>query len=429
MKKIKVILIGAGARGIGYTDIMSEKPEQFEVVAVAEPIENRRDHVKNKHHIPDAYCFSDYKELLKLGKIADLAIIGTMDRMHFEPAMEAIRLHYDLLLEKPIAPTAEECLEITRAAKEQGVKVVICTVLRYTPVFCTIKDLIDSGKIGRVMSVNHEEGVGNTHQSHSFVRGNWGNSHRSSAMLLQKSCHDLDILEWLIGKKCKKIQSFGRLSYFKAENTPQGAPEYCIEGCPVGDTCPYNAKKLYLDQGATYWFRSTATREVAPTDESVKKAISTTQYGKCVYKCDNDVVDHQTVNMLFEDDVTVTFSMNAFNKGGRQIHIMGTEGELYAHLEGNRPIHLYTFADRTETDVEPNLRSNFTGGHSGGDQGIVEDLYDYLAGTYHGKSIPDIEESCYNHMLVFAAERSRAENTVVDVAEYIRSVGADWLKE
>ena len=244
-----------------------------------------------------------------------------MDRQHFEPTMTAIDLKYDILLEKPIAPTKEECLEITKAAKKNNVKIVICTVLRYTSLFITLKDIIDSGKIGKVISINHEECVGNIHQTHSFVRGNWGNSERSSFMLLQKSCHDIDILQWLIGKKCVSVQSYGSLSFFTRENAPEDAAEYCIEGCKYADTCPYNAVKLYLDDKENGWFITTCTKLQEPTDEDVKKAISETQYGKCVFKCDNDVVDHQVVNMLFEDDITVSFTMNPFGKGGRYIHI------------------------------------------------------------------------------------------------------------
>ena len=262
MERIDVILIGAGERGRTYTDTMLDMPEKFNVVAVAEPIDNRREDIKKKHNIPDNRCFRHYDELLGLGKIADAAIVSTMDRDHFDPAIKAVKLGYNLLLEKPIAPTAKECVELTRAADEMGVKVVICTVLRYTPTFIAIKDIIDSGKIGKVMSINHEECVGNIHQSHSFIRGNWGNEERSSFMLLQKSCHDIDILQWLLNKKCKKVQSFGALSYFKEENAPKGAPEYCIEGCPVGEECPYNAVKLYYDDKDHLWFRRTCTKMV-----------------------------------------------------------------------------------------------------------------------------------------------------------------------
>ncbi len=423
MKKLKVVLIGAGNRGITYTDIMSRNPEKFEVVAVAEPIETRRNHVKELHNIPDNMCFEDFAPLFELGKIADIALVATMDRDHFAPAMKAIELKYDLLLEKPITPTPEECVALKNAAIKNGVKVVICTVLRYTPVFNHLKDIIDSGKIGEVMSINHEECVGNIHQSHSFVRGNWGNEGRSSNMLLQKTCHDFDILQWLLGKKCKSVQSFGKLSYFKRENAPEGATEYCIEGCPHGETCRFNSVKLYLENKGPYadWFRTTATRLFDPTDEDVERAIRETQYGKCVYKCDNDVVDHQTVNMLFEDDVTITFSMNAFNKGGRHIHIFGTQGEITAAIDGNEPITVHDFINDTTEQIDYHGVDGVTGGHGGGDEGIIETLYGYMIGEYKGKSVPDIEESCYNHLITFAAEKSRLTGKVVDIEDYIKS--------
>ncbi len=419
MKKLKVILIGAGSRGTAYTNIMAENPDKFQVIAVAEPIESRREYIREKHNILDDMCFESYEPLLALGKIADIAVIATMDRDHTAVSLGAIALGYDLLLEKPIAPTAEECRAITDAAVKKGVKVVICTVLRYSDIFVKIKEIIDSGRLGNIISINHEECVGNIHQSHSFVRGNWGNEHRSSTMLLQKSCHDLDILQWLIGKKCKKIQSFGALTYFKSENAPEGAPDYCIEGCPMADTCQFNAVKLYLEDKDNRWFRTTSAKEADPTDEQVRAAITNTQYGKCVFKCDNTVVDHQTVNMLFEGDATVTFTMNCFNKGGRHIHIMGTNGELDAALSSDEPIKLYDFIKKESEEIPMTGKDGVTGGHGGGDTGLVNALYDYLNGTYTGNSVPEIEESLYNHMLVFAAEKSRIEGGVVDIDEFI----------
>lgn len=422
MKQIKAILIGAGDRGTTYTDIMANMPEKFNVVAVAEPVPDRLSHVKELHKIPDNMCFSDYKPLLALGKIADIAIIATMDRNHFEPAMKVIDLNYDLLLEKPITPTPEECIALRDNAKKHGVRVVICTVLRYTYLFDKIKEIIDSGKIGDVMAIDHEECVGFVHQSHSFVRGRWGNSERSSVMLLQKSCHDIDLLQWLVGKKCKKVQSFGARSYFRKENAPEGSPEYCIQGCPVGDNCPYNAVKLYFDDKQNNWFRRSSTNLYNPTDDDVKKAITETQYGKCVYKCDNDVVDHQTVNMLFDDDVTVTFTMSAFTIDGRHIHVMGTKGQIRAALSGNTPIKVYNVITKEQEEIECSGSNSITAGHGGGDTGIVETLYDYITGNYNGCRVPTIEESCYNHLIVFAAEQSRKENRVVDMDEFIKSL-------
>lgn len=422
-KTLTAILIGAGNRGETYSKFMAQAEGKFQIIAVAEPVQSRREEIQKMYDIPQEMCFEDWNPLLAKGKIADLAIIATMDKQHFDPTMQAIACGYDILLEKPVSPDPIECEKIARFAQEKGSRIVVCHVLRYTPLFMTIKQLIDTGRLGQIISINHEECVGHIHQSHSFVRGNWGNSERASCMLLQKSCHDMDILQWLIGKKCKKVQSFGALTYFKKENAPEHAPEYCIEGCPNGDTCPYNAVTLYLEDKKNDWFRTTSTKEANPTDEMVEHALRTTQYGKCVFKCDNDVVDHQTVNLLFEDDITVTFTMNAFNKGGRFIHIMGTKGELHASLASNdAPIMLYDLDTKKTEEIPMGGKDGLTNGHGGGDEGIVNSLYEYLNGTYTGTSISDIRTSVHNHLIVFAAEASRKNGTVVDFEEFVQTL-------
>ena len=238
-------------------------------------------------------------------------------------------------------------------------------------------------------------------------------------MLLQKSCHDLDILQWLIGKRPKSVHSFGSLSHFVRKNAPEGSPERCIDGCPAADTCPYNAIKLYLDDKQNDWFRTACTRETAPTDESVERALRTTQYGKCVYKCDNDVVDHQNVSILYEDGSTAVFNMSAFTKGGRRIRIMGTRAELRGALDGeDAPLELYRFDTGTTEYIPVSGEDGIAGGHGGGDEGILRCLYDYLAEGVKSPSLSDIGASVASHMTVFAAEESRLTGQAVDCAEY-----------
>ena len=351
--------------------------------------------------------------------MADIAIISTLDRDHIMPSLLAIEKGYNLLLEKPAGATPEECRKIQRAAEKKGVFALVCHVLRYTKFFIALKHIIDSGDIGEVRTIQHIEGVGNVHQSHSFVRGNWRNSDESTPMILQKSCHDMDILAWLVGKKCKKVQSFGSLSYFIPKNAPEGAPERCIDGCPKTD-CPYNAVKLYYDDKDNSWFRNVSTGLLSPTDEDVERALRTTDYGKCVFKCPNNVVDHQVVNLLFEDDVTVSFSMNAFNKGGRTIKIMGTKGEINATFS-DPIIRVYDFLTEKEREIDLDsgkIDDTIVGGHGGGDTGIMLALRDLVLGIPNG-SICDIAESCDNHMIAFAAEESRVLGTVVDMDEYM----------
>ncbi|MBR2465944.1 MAG: Gfo/Idh/MocA family oxidoreductase [Clostridia bacterium] len=416
-QKKKVILIGAGSRGNAYARIGGQI-ELFDTVAIAEPIKARREFVVKRHGIKEENIYESWEPLIARGKIADAAIIATMDRDHFAPTMAAIEAGYDILLEKPVSPLPEECRAIEEAAKKKGVKVLICHVLRYTPFFRALKNVIKEGYVGDVVNIQHTEGVGNVHQSHSFVRGNWGNSERSSFMLLQKSCHDMDILQWLIGKECKKVQSFGSLTYFKKENAPEGAPEYCIDGCPVADSCPYNAVKLYLKSDSD-WFRCASTQKFDPTDEDVERAIRTTNYGKCVFKCDNDVVDHQVVNLEFEDGIICSFTMSAFNKGGREIRIMGTKGEIIANA--GKPTFTYkSFAsdEAQEISIEDQIcNDTITGGHGGGDTGIMYAFYDMLSGKVDPE-LSNIEISVKNHMIAFAAEKSRLEGRVVSLDEF-----------
>lgn len=418
----KIILIGAGCRGRCYTDTTLKMPENYKVIAVAEPQDDCRQYIKETHGLSDDMCFTTWEPLLELGKIADIAIIATMDRQHTEPTLKAIELGYDILLEKPVAPTPEECRLIQRAAEKRGVKVLVCHVLRYTHFFNALKDIIDSGDIGRVMNIQHIEAVGNVHHSHSFTRGNWRNSEESTPMILQKTCHDMDIMAWLVGKKCKKVQSFGKLSHFTAENAPADAPEYCIDGCPHADECPYNAVKIYYDDKENNWFRTTCTKMAKPTDEDVERAIRTTDYGKCVYKCPNNVVDHQIVNIEFEDDIYASFTMSSFNKGGREIRIMGTKGEIRGSID-DPIITVYDFLTKQTKQIDLDATGNtITEGHGGGDYGIMVALLDVIEGR-ENRSACDIGESCDNHLISFAAEESRLTGKVIDMDEFSARFG------
>ena len=422
MEKIKVILIGAGNRGTTYARHAYDACPELEIIAVADPNPVRRNHIKEKFNLPESACFESWENILALPKFADAAIIATQDQMHFEPAMKAIKLGYNLLLEKPAAPTPEECYKIADAANKKGVQVFICHVLRFTPFFTTLKRIIDEGKIGKVMAINHYEGVGHIHYSHSFTRGNWHKESDSSPMLLAKSCHDIDILQWLVGEKCTRVHSFGTLSHFCAANKPEGAPEYCYMGCPVADSCPFNAEKIYACEKSHYISRAADSEN--PTADDVRRVITETNYGRCVYQCDNDVVDHQVVNLEYESGATVSFTMCAFNEGGRRIHIMGTKGEVYATMK-DKTITLYEFETGKKTDVpivDAITNQEITGGHGGGDRGIMRALSEFLTGTYKGNGLTNISTSVANHLTVFAAEQARREGRVVTVDEYIESL-------
>ena len=428
MKKLSVIIMGCGNRGSNYSRHMATMPEKYQVIGAADPDPARLEKMRKLHNVPAENCYATYQELLSQPKMADIALISLLDQQHYDAALKAIDLGYDLLLEKPVAQTAQQCADIALAAQKKGVKVLVCHVLRYTPFFGRIKQLLMEDAIGEPVSVVHVEAVGNVHQSHSYVRGNWHSEEETTPMLLAKSCHDLDILQWLLGKSCKKVQSFGSLTHFTKENAPEGAPIRCAEGgCPVGDTCPYNCMKLYYDDKNNNWFRGTSTRNIAKgeiaTDEEVLEALNTTDYGLCVYHANNDVVDHQVVNMEFEDGITVSFTMNAFNKGGRYIRIFGTKGELVGDMKDST-IRVYDFGTKEWTDVAVTAPDeSIIGGHGGGDLGLVKELHEYMDGQYTGYRCADIVTSVKNHLIGFAAEQARHNGTVEDMDKFMAAYG------
>lgn len=427
MRKISVIIIGAGNRGDRYAGLMHQSPEKYEIVGMADPAEARRKHFQEAYGVPAGNCYASWEEILAQPKMADVAVIATVDNMHYHPALLAISKGYDLLLEKPVAQTARECADIANAAREKGVNVLVCHVLRYTPFYGRIKELLMAGTIGEVLSIDQVEGIGNVHFSHSYVRGNWHKESESTPMLLAKSCHDLDIIQWLLDKPCKRVSSFGSLTHFVPENAPEGAPERCSDGtCPAYDTCPYNVIKHYRD------FKENPRRQIITkgiaknyeaTDEEVMEALRTTDYGLCAYHAHNDVVDHQVVSMEFAGGATANLTVNAFNKGGRYIRLYGAKGEIYAHMK-DQEIQVYDFESKKTTMVPVvKVDETINGGHGGGDNGIVRELYEYLSGHYSGFRAADIETSVRNHLIGFAAETARHTHTVVDVEEVLREYG------
>lgn len=418
MRKLTAIVAGFGQRGERYCQYALECPEELQIVAAAEANSQILKKAQKIHNIPDELAFDDWKKLASLDKMADFAIISTQDRMHTEPALAFIEKGYDLLLEKPMSPFPEECKAIMEAAEKKGVRVIVCHVLRFGPFWNEIKSIIDSGRIGTIMSVIHMENVGLLNNSHSFIRGNWKYTEESSPMILAKCCHDTDLLQWLIGKECKKVQSFGSRTHFTPENKPQGAPDRCTSNCPYLDTCPYNAIKTYYNYREDPVRRQTITGIVNPSDEQVWAALENGDYGKCVYACDGDVVDHQVVNMEFEDGCTAHLTMNGFNKGGRFIRIFGTKGEIEGDM-GACTIKLFDFSTgNTEEISTMKVGQHIESGHGGGDRGIVADTVKFLRGDGKSKGICDVRTSYISHLIAFAAEESRLTGKVIDLEEY-----------
>src|SRR5690606_10464150 len=240
--------IGAGNRGAEvYGQWALEHPAALRITAVAEPLEARRRAVAGQHGIPPGRQFESWEDLLAGPRLADVAIITTQDQMHTAPTLAALAASYDILLEKPMAHRLEETVALVRAAEQAGRILQIAHVLRYTDFFQQVHRIVQSGRLGQLITISHRENVSSWHMAHSYVRGNWRREDQASPMILAKSCHDMDILYWIVGQPVKRLSSFGSLRHFRPENAPPGAPDHCIDGCPIEETCPFYAPAIYLD--------------------------------------------------------------------------------------------------------------------------------------------------------------------------------------
>lgn len=412
---MKFVLIGAGQRGMIYARYAREKGH--EIAAVADTDEVKRRIAGEELGVPEACRFENGRELLAGPKLGDAAIIATMDRDHFHEAIPAMEKGYHLLLEKPISPVPEETLAIEEAAVRTGRHVTVCHVLRYSPFFRALKDAVAGGKIGKVITIQHNENIGNFHIAHSFVRGNWRRSELASPLVMQKSCHDMDLLVWLAGSGCETIASFGDLTYFKPENAPEGSAERCCD-CSLKDVCRFSAYNCYLPVAGN-WPAAVLTED--QSEEGLREAIRTGPYGRCVYRCDNNVCDHQVCILRFRNGITATFNLSGFtNKMTRTIKIMGEDGEIRASEAANE-IEITRFAGnwKTEAETEVIRPDEGIGFHSGGDSGIVDDFLSMLEGKATANAT-DIHESVESHMMACAAEEARVTGTVVSIAEFRR---------
>ncbi|MCC2684534.1 MAG: oxidoreductase domain protein [Paenibacillaceae bacterium] len=418
---IEVVIVGAGHRSLLYASYAKLHPEQLNIVGVVEPDGERMNLTKERFEIPEDNCFADLEEFVRRPKMADAVINGTLDHLHVATTIPLLKAGYDILLEKPIGVGADEVLQLYAEARRYGRKVMICHVLRYAPFYESIRRQIADEAIGDIVSLTTSENVSYHHMGMAYVRGKWGNKDRGgSSMLMAKSCHDLDILTWMKGDvRPVKVSSFGSLQQFRPEKAPAGAGTRCMVDCQIEDSCPYSARKNYIEQ--RLW-RAYVTYNkhlgVSMSDEELAESLRTeSPYGRCVWHCDNDVVDHQTVIVEFEDGCTATHVMTGgVSKPGRSIHIVGTQGEIQGELEEGyyvvrhpdaRQGHVYT-EQRVDLAVSKDM-------HGGGDLRLVEDFIKVLRGAAPSISSTALEKSIDGHLIGFAADESRLEQRIVEL--------------
>jgi predicted dehydrogenase len=416
MAPISIVVAGAGQRGSGYARWALRHPDRARVVAVAEPRDVRRARFAAEHGIAAGDTAAGWEELAARPRFADAVLICTQDQMHEGPAEAFAAAGYHLLLEKPMAPDEAGCRRIVAAVERAGVMLAVGHVMRYTPYTRAVKEIVDSGELGDIMSVQHLEPVGFWHQAHSFVRGNWRRADLANTMLMAKSCHDLDWLAYILGRAPHRVSSFGSLTHFTAAARPAGAADRCL-ACPVEASCAYSAPRLYgglLERGEHGWPLSVLLEEFTPA--ALADALRDGPYGRCVYACDNDVVDHQVVALEYPGATTATFTMTAFCQAAdRSTRLFGTRGELAGD---GRTIRVYDFLTRAGRQVDsapagamPGLFSGAEG-HGGGDAGLMDAFTAAVATGNRDLILSGSRESLASHLAVFAAERARRDGTV-----------------
>jgi len=491
---IKVLLFGAGARGAdSYGPYALQHPDELQFVAVAEPLTVRRERFAQAHKIPPERCFETWEDALQAGKIADVVFNCTQDQMHFASGLAALQAGYDMLLEKPICNNLADTVTLVKTAERLGRQLQICHVMRYTDYWNKVYEIVHSGELGQIITISQRENVSSWHMAHSYVRGNWRNQAQSSPTILAKCCHDLDMLPWVLGSRPVQLSSSGNLLHFHARNAPAGAPERCTDGCPAAQTCPYYAPYIYLEM-IPFWdsYSQTAPKGIArqasrqqierprllrflarfypplkqiseyrgwplsvlsddPTPENILTALQTGPYGRCVYRCDNDVVDHQVVSMLFDTGATVTLTMHGHSPiEHRSTRIEGTRGRLtgmlgngggWIRVEQHRADCTPSLSKGTiwrsvdPTPSSPSASSSEIGsayakfriadtsppageGHGGGDMQLMAD---FTASVRRGGNPPEVlaaaEEALRSHLLAFAAEEARLGKKVVEISQ------------
>ena len=418
MKRLRLAAIGCGGRTSVYLTLAAHSPDHFEIMAAADPKPARVERIRSISNNPNFRAFKNDLEILAAERLADIMIIGTQDVDHYGHCKRALEKGYDILLEKPIATRIEDVLELAALADRLGRRVMVCHVLRYAPLYRKIKEIIDSGAVGDIVTVNAIEGLGPWHQAHSYVRGHWSVTERSSPMIVAKSCHDMDMLSWLIGSQCESLSSYGSLSVFTAANAPDDAPARCTDGCPHADSCDFNA--LHYAGRERAWLPSIYDEEKGATAQQIRQWLSASPWGRCVYRCDNTAVDHQVACMRFANEVTCTFTMTAFD-AGRCIEIYGTKGFLTARTERQTEgTDLLLIEHHTYKRTRWNIIQESGGyaGHGGGDPALMNALYAEMTSPDPSSMASSIQRSVESHVMGFAAEESRLKGCTINLADY-----------
>ena len=393
---VRAIILGYGIRGRAYAEYAKTHPREFEIAGLADPVA--------AFPADAAYpTWKNWEEALAAGVDADAVIISLPDRLHHKACILALEKGYHVLLEKPIGCTWKECEDIKKAQIKAKRLVLTGYVLRFAPFYKKLREVIAYGSIGEITSVHHLAAISYGKAAHAYCRGNWSVESKGTGMLVNKCTHDFDLIEWWTkGKTCKKVTSFGSLFHWRPENAPEGAADRC-QACPVTvrESCPFDAYKLYYDRkDLRYHFAD-------ESDDAILKMIETSPYGRCVYACGNDSVDHQTVLMEYDGGLTIILEMESYSQQRTRItHFYGTRGEI--------------IADETKIEIKPFLGDSTTiipaqnGHHGGGDREIMTEFVKLVKTASPDRYTKILGAALESHRIAFLAEESRYSGKTMD---------------
>ncbi len=427
-RPLDAVIVGAGHRAMTYASYAKTHPEQLRIVGVADLIKQRRQMVQREYGLATEHCFDTAEQLAQAPKFADVIINGTMDHQHVPTSLPLLQAGYHLLLEKPFATDITEMWQLVETARTHERHVSICHVLRYAPFYAAIRQQVADGVIGDLINIQAVEHISYHHMAVGFVRGKWSREQVChSTMLMSKSCHDLDLIAWMhSGVAATRVSSFGTNLQFRAERAPVGAGSRCLVDCPIEAECQYSARKHYIDhpdRWSFYVWDSLEHIDKPTIDDKIASLKGDNPYGRCVWKCDNNVVDHQSVAIEFADGVSATLNMiGGSSKPTRSLHLIGTQGEIQGVMEDSRFVirHIDPRAGHEFSEQVIDLRqggdmTGAFGSHGGGDMRLVEDFLKVVRGQSPSLSTTSLEDSVTGHLLGFCADRSRREGAVIDV--------------
>lgn len=399
--QLKIAAIGLGNRTCKYLLYVKDHQAVVKLVAIVEPDPARLEAIRKMFDLPHGSCFRSYEEFTASQIETDACIIGTPDNLHYPQVLDAMSRGWHVLLEKPMAQTAEQCRKIAEVSKKTGMLVSVCYVLRYQPYFIKFRELVQMPQMGRILSVSHTEKIGNDRTAHTYVRGPWNVSEMDTTVFLSKCCHDVDFVLWLIGNDVRAVSSEGTYNTFTKENVPEGATARCID-CPLEKECRYSAVDVYVRRKD--WIKGFVPGPGETADEAVARALRESRYGRCVYDCPtNDVIDRQVVTLEMASGIKAEIVMECPTEDDHRSTRVECENAV---IYGDERVITVEYRDGREKEVYDYSWTKGMDLHANADLHIVEDFVDaVLSGRDDVRTSSD--QAVVSHVVCFLAEESR----------------------